>query len=234
MLGLLVSLSGCGQAPGRESPAASRSSKAAPASPAAHDGAPSPAPGPATATRSGTRYRVNAAASRITARVEVGGLLAAAGHPHTIAITEFGGEVSLPEGRSGAATLRLAIRSDSLGETGKEFDEKDRRKVNQSVHEEALETGRFPEIVFQGRSESVRGADGEYEATIRGDLTLHGVTRPVSIPVKVRQQDDRLRAAGGFTILHSQYGIKRLSAGAGMVKAKDEIAITFEIQADRI
>ena len=180
----------------------------------------------------GGRYHVIPAKSRFTAQVGVGGLLAAAGHPHTIAIRQFDGDLDVDSG-SLDTSLQMTIKSESLGEVGKEFDEDDRKKVNQSVHGEALETTKYPQIVFKGTTGSIKTlAAGQYEATIKGNLTLHGVTRQISFPAKVRLEQGHLRATGEFTILHSQYNLKRLSAAGGTVKAKDEIVLSFDLQAE--
>ena len=182
----------------------------------------------------GTRYRINPEKSRLTAQVGVGGLLKGLGHPHVIAIRKFEGEVQTSSGMVGSASIRLKFATDSVAEVGKEFSEKDRQKVGQEVREKALESSKYPEARFKSRSVTVKPAgEHRYEASIRGDLSLHGVTHEVSFPAKVQVQGSSLHASGGFTILHSAYGIKRLSAGGGTVKAKDEINLSFDIQADQ-
>lgn len=180
-----------------------------------------------------TRYKVNPAKSHMTAQVGVGGMLKSLGHPHLIALREVQGEAETASQLVGPATIHLRFATGSAEETSKEFDEKDRQKVNTAVRQEALETARFPEVVFKSRKVEVRES-GEhlYAAAISGDLTLHGVTHEVSFPAKVSLQGKSLRAEGSFTILHSTYGIKRLSAAGGTIKAKDEIVLSFDIQAD--
>ena len=179
-------------------------------------------------------YKVNPEQSRFTAQVGVGGLLAAAGHPHTIAIRGIDGGVQLDGDTLDSASLRFTIKAESLGEVGKEFDEEERKKVNQAVHEEALEVTRYPEVVFSGKAVSVdQVGEGRYRATIKGELSLHGVKRQISFPVKVQRENRSLHATGAFTILHSDFNLKRLSAAGGMVKADDEIQLTFDLQMDR-
>src|SRR5262245_50035273 len=190
-------------------------------------------PRPSEGSGSAARYRVNSAKSRFTAHVGVGGLLAAAGHPHTIALRDFDGDVQADGDKLESASVRIRIKTESLGEVGKEFDEKEREKVNREVHGEALETSKYPEIVFKGQAVSVRQVgEGQYEATLKGELSLHGVTHQISFPVKVRREQRSLRASGEFTILHSDYNPKRLSAAGGTVKATDEIQLSFDLQAD--
>jgi len=185
-------------------------------------------------TPKGTRYRINPEKSRLTAQVSVGGLLKGLGHPHVIAIRRFQGEVQTSSGMLESASIQLKFATGSVAEMGKEFSDKDRQKVGQEVREEALESSKYPEAQFKSRSVTVKPAgEHRYEASIRGDLSLHGVTHPVSFPAKVQVQGSSLHASGGFTILHSTYGIKRLSAGGGTVKAKDEINLSFDIQADQ-
>lgn len=222
LLAVMAGLAGCGSQPPNE-PRAANQTAASGSPPKKDEGG------------NGGHYKVNPAQSRLTAHVGVGGLLAAAGHPHTIAITDLDGDVSVNGDTLESASLRITINSGTLSEVGKEFDEKDRKKVNQAVRGEALETGKYPEIVFKGSTVSVKQfGEGRYTATIKGDLAMHGVTRQISFPVKVRQVKGSLLASGEFTILHSDYNLKRLTAGAGMVKAEDEIRVSFELQADRL
>jgi len=180
----------------------------------------------------GDRYIIDASASRFQAQVGVGGLLAAFGHEHTIALREFSGDVTATAGSLDRGSLRLTIRAASLAEVAPEFSEADRKKIDRDVREKALEVSRFPEISFRSTTLKVKeSGDGPTEIEIRGDLTLHGVTRSVTFPARVELQNDLLTAHGEFTVRHSDYNVERLSAAAGAVKATDEIRITFEIVA---
>jgi len=190
------------------------------------------APGAPPSTAAG--YRMDPSRSHLTAQVEVGGMMKHLGHPHTIAIRDFHGEVQADPGNPGNASLRMTFVMSSLTEVGKEFDEKDREKVNQAVREEALETSRYPSAELKSRSITARRT-GQHlvEAEVKGDLTLHGVTHSVAFPAKVRFEGDTLHASGAFTILHSAYGIERLSAGGGTIKAKDPIQVSFDLVAEK-
>jgi polyisoprenoid-binding protein YceI len=219
-IAILAGFVGCSSQPNNERPAAKESDSRA-----------------REATGGGGKdldYTVNPEQSRFTAQVGVGGLLAAAGHPHTIAIRGIDGGVRLDDDKLDSASLHFTIKAESLGEVGKEFDEEDRKKVNQAVHGEALEVSRYPEIVFTGKAVSVdQVGEGRYTAIIKGELSLHGVKRQVSFPVKVRRENRKLHASGAFTILHSDFNLKRLAAVGGMVKADNEIHLTFDLQMDR-
>lgn len=183
----------------------------------------------------GSRYRMNPGQSHFTAKVSVGGLLSAFGHDHTIAIRGFSGDVQLTPATLQPASFRMAINANSLVEIGKEFNEKDRQEVNRAMHEQALETAKYPEIVFQSTNISVnKQSEGQYQAKITGNLTLHGVTHAISFPAQVRLEGNSLRAHGEFTVLHSDYKMKQISAGGGTVKAKDPMKLSFEIVANKV
>lgn len=71
------------------------------------------------------------------------------------------------------------------------------------------------------------------ELRIAGDLTLHGATRPLSVPVRVVLAPDRLKAEGKATVRQTDFGIRPVTAGAGTVRVKDEIDVNFSISARR-
>ena len=176
------------------------------------------------------RYVVDARESRFTAKVEVGGLLSMFGHDHLVALRDFSGDARFDPDRPDQGSLRLAIRSASLEEASRDFSAEDRKAITREIHDKALEVSRFPEILFQSTGlTATRKGDAECQIVLRGTLTLHGETRRVSIPVRLRLDGDRFIADGTFQVRHSDYGIARLSAAAGTVKAKDEITLSFHL-----
>ena len=183
----------------------------------------------------GDSYRISASGSQFTAKVPVGGLLASLGHDHTIAIRDFTGEAHVTPGTIEPASLQLTIKAGSLAEAEKGISESDRQKINSSIQEEALETSKYPQIVFKSTNVSAKKTgEGQYHVQINGNLTLHGVTRPIAIPAQVTLKGNTLIARGQFTVRHSDYQIKRLSAGAGTVKAKEEITLSFSVVGSKV
>jgi polyisoprenoid-binding protein YceI len=177
-------------------------------------------------------YAIDAAASRFTATIGTVGLLSTFGHEHTVALRDFSGDVRLSEDDVEAGSLTLRIRAASLGETGMGWSDEDRKSIDQDIREQALEVTAYPEIVFQSSAVSSRQiAREEYQIEIQGQLTLHGVTRPVTVPARVTVHEGTLTANGKFMVLHRDYKIRRLSAVAGTIKASDEIWMNFEIVA---
>lgn len=178
-----------------------------------------------------TTYRIDAGQSRFMVKAFAGGFLSALAHDHNIAIREFSGEAQFTFGTVEPASLQLKIRSGSLAVTDK-VSASDRQKIEATMRDEVLEVGKYPEIVFMSTSVSAtKTGEGQYQARIAGEVTLHGVTRPLTITAQLEFGDSNLGARGGFSLKQSSFGIKPVSVAGGTIKVKDELKFTFEIVA---
>lgn len=95
-----------------------------------------------------------------------------------------------------------------------------------------FETGEFPTATLTGTlplAAPLRApaASGRATATFSGTLTLHGVTKGVSFPVEVSRDGAQATATGSFTVLLSDYEMKRPSL-FGIV-AEDEVALKVSL-----
>ncbi len=181
-----------------------------------------------------TRYRLDPSKSTFMVRAFAGGLLWFKGKDHFIAVRDFSGEATLTEGTITPASLQLTIKSNSLVETRDIFTEPEKQIINKELREIVLETEKHPEITF--KSTSVTGKlnpNGQFEAKIDGDLTLHGVTRRITIPAEVTVTGNDLRARGEFTIDRGDFGVKATSAVHGLVRVRDKLKFTFDIVGHR-
>ena len=180
------------------------------------------------------RYKVSASQSRFIVRAFAGGLLSGvAGHDHTISIRDFTGEVRFTYVTVEPASLQLTIKSDSLAVVDKVSDS-DRKKIEDTMRGEVLESDKHPEIVFRSTSINASRLDeGKYQARISGDLTLRGATRNVAFDASVTFLESSLRAQGQFSIKQSDFGIKPVSVAGGTIKVKNELKFSFDIVANR-
>lgn len=89
---------------------------------------------------------------------------------------------------------------------------------------EVLDSTRFPKISFES---SHRELDHEGKMRIEGRLSLHGVTKPVSVVALARDG----RYTGRFILKQRDFGITPVSIAGGTVKVKDELTIEFDIRA---
>jgi len=85
-----------------------------------------------------------------------------------------------------------------------------------------LESNAYPDIVF--RSTEVRRT-GALVWRVSGDLTLHGVTRPVSVEV-TRQNDAYV---GTVRLKQTDFDIQPIKIGGGVVRVKDELEVSFRV-----
>lgn len=179
------------------------------------------------------RYKVNASQSKFTVKAFAGGLLSALAHDHLIAIRDFTGDVRFTYGPVEPASLELNIKAASLTLLDKVSDS-DRQKIENTMRTEVLEVDKYSEIVFKSTNVSAQRIDeGKYQAKIAGELTLHGVTHPITINATIEFSQNSLRAEGQFTLRQTDFGIKPVSIAGGTIKVKNELKFTFDIFAGR-
>ena len=180
-------------------------------------------------------YNLDSSQSKFIAHGLRGGLLWFKGHEHLVAARDFTGEAQLSPSQITASSLRLTVKTDSMGETSDAFTPQQKEIINKELREIVLEPAKYPEIVF--RSTAVAGrmvGSNQYDLKIRGDLTLHGVTRQILIPAKVSVAGNDLRATGEFSIDRDDFKVKATSAFHGMVRVRGEVKFTFDIVGHRI
>jgi polyisoprenoid-binding protein YceI len=94
-----------------------------------------------------------------------------------------------------------------------------------------LDSARFPTVTFTSKAVSGgSAASGAYDLAVVGELSLHGVTRTVSLPLQVQTNGDALKATGRVALRQTDYGIGPVSV-AGLVKVRDELTIDYVIVA---
>ena len=158
---------------------------------------------------------------RSTTTIHVGkaGLFSAAGHEHWVSAPISSGtfsDSSAPRVEFKVATAKMAVKPDP------KVDAKSQAQIQKDMEELTLEPARYPEIAFQS-SHVEKLTEGQWK--VDGTLSLHGVTRPVS--VIVRRSGDAY--TGHVTIKQTDFGIKPVSVAGGTVKVKNEVAIDFQI-----
>jgi len=179
-------------------------------------------------------YTVDPSRSSVVVHVGKGGLFKFAGHTHDVLATRVSGEVvAVPEELS-RCSVKLSFETAALQVSEKGEPAGDAPKVQAAMEgPKVLDVGRFPSISFVSTSVSGRAAGaGVYELQVAGDLTLHGVTKRISVPVRVELQPDGLKASGRLGLKQTAFGISPVSVG-GVVNVKDELGIDFEIAARR-
>jgi polyisoprenoid-binding protein YceI len=161
------------------------------------------------------------------------GLFSALAHNHEIGVKSFSGRVVVPAAGAGAGSLEMEVDAPSLEVLDKEPSEEDKKKIFNSMHNEVLESAKYQKVTFKSVSVSdVKQTGGDaYSFVVNGDLSLHGVTKRIAVPVAATVTPQQLRATGKYTLKQSDYGIKPYSAAGGTIKVKDEVVVNFNIVA---
>lgn len=180
------------------------------------------------------RYVVDAKQSKFTAHGLRGGLLWFKGHEHLVAVKNFGGEAEITSGSILPAKLHIVAKAGSLEETSSVFTDQQKQIINKELREIVFQPDKYPEISFQSTSMAVDKISDAYKVKIKGDLTLHGVTRPITIPAKVSLSGNDLHAIGEFDIDRSDFNVKATSAFHGMVRVRKTVRLEFDIVAHRM
>jgi len=167
---------------------------------------------------------IDAQRSTITIHVGKSGLFSAAAHDHTINAPISSGSI-LESGTPESGTPHIEFRVETAKMTVKpdpRIDAKDQSTIQTHMEEMTLETKKFPEITFRS-SRVQKLADGQWK--VDGDLSLHGVTKAVSLTVK--------QAGESYTthtvLKQTDFGIQPISIGGGTIKVKNEVEIDFQI-----
>jgi polyisoprenoid-binding protein YceI len=170
-------------------------------------------------------YRLGPQSGRLLVHTTRTGLGAKAGHDLTIEVTRWHGHatVDTADPANSLVTVEVAVDSFEVREaTGgvKPFTGADRAQINKTLSE-VLHTAQHPTITFQ--STRVDGSAGSF--TLDGELTIMGVTRPVT--VQGRRTDGWV--VGRAAVVQSRWGIRPYSALFGALKLRDEVTVDFDV-----
>jgi polyisoprenoid-binding protein YceI len=173
-------------------------------------------------------HKLGPDSGRLLIKTGRSGLGRKAGHDLTIEVTRWAGEAVVDTAEPSSSTVTLDMEVDSFeireGTGGvKPLTDGDRAEIKKVLRGKILHTAEHPVITF--RSTDVEGTPESF--TIRGDLTIMGETRPVT----VRGQASGDRLTGGATVTQSRWGVKPYSALFGALKLADQVEIEFDVAA---
>ena len=133
------------------------------------------------------------------------------------------GTLALDEQDPAKSEINVTIDTTSLA-TGMD-------KFNEHIKSpDFLDAGKFPTATFKSTKVEVTGKD---TAKVSGDLTLHGVTKPVTLDVKLNKEGEHpmtKKKAVGFsastTIKRTDFGVDKYVPGVS-----DDVKIEIESEA---
>jgi len=130
------------------------------------------------------RYRLDSSQSKFIAHALRGGLLWFKGHDHLVAVREFAGEAQLTPDSISPASLEITAKAASMVETNSVFTDQQKQIINKELREIVLQPDQYPDITFRSTSVTGKAAGAnQYDLKIAGNLTLHGVTKPLVLKI---------------------------------------------------
>jgi polyisoprenoid-binding protein YceI len=134
-------------------------------------------------------------------------------------------------GRTDAVTGAVTISGTSVTDGSFTVDlasvSSDQSRRDGQFHDRIMETSRFPTAAFALTEPIDLGgapADGdEVRTTATGDLTVHGVTRPVTFDVVARRTSGTIAVNGSIPVTFTDFGIDDPSFGPATVQDHGEI-----------
>ena len=178
-------------------------------------------------------FVVDAGASSVRIHVGKSGAFSFAGHKHEGVAPALSGEVAADPADLGASRVSLTFEAGALKVLPEGEPAGDPPKVEEAMRgPKVLDAARFPSITFKTERVSGREAgSGVYDLELAGEIALHGVTRPITLPVHVEVSGDTLTASGKAVLRHDQFGMQPVSVAGGSVKVKNEIEVEYRIVA---
>jgi polyisoprenoid-binding protein YceI len=140
--------------------------------------------------------------------------------------TKFDGKIDVdrehPENSS--VTVRIAVRSIDTGIA---------KRDNHLRSPEFFAVEKYPDIMFKSRSVKQTGAQ---EGDILGDLTMHGVTKPITLHVRLLTSPNDKQTRWAVTtdpLQRRDFNLMFAQAAESMSGISQTVAVNIEIEATR-
>ncbi len=155
----------------------------------------------------------------VLVRTGVEGAASRMGHRLVLSVQTWSATVGLAAGQPVTVAFRadltsLKVRSGSGGVTP--LTPVDKQVIVRNAAK-TLEVARYPEVVFTG--------DVHPGYLVTGELTIHGVSRPLQTPIDLAEG----RARAAIPVVQSDFGIKAYSLMLGQLKVADEVIVELDV-----
>lgn len=163
-------------------------------------------------------------------------LAASLSHDHVIRSKGFSGAVTWDPTNVGACQVEVTVPVSQLEVDAPDMrkkvgydtvlDDDDRNTVKEHMLAgDQLNAAKFPTISF--KSTKCEGTGANIKVT--GNFTLHGVSKPVTVPMTLSADGKTFTAKGSFKVKQSDFGYKPFEALLGQLKNSDEITFTVDV-----
>ena len=137
---------------------------------------------------------------------------------HNGGFKQFSGSVSMPGDDFASATVNVEIAVDSIFTDTQQL-------TNHLKSPDFFDAKTNPKATFASTAVAASKKPGMTH-DITGNLTIHGVTKPVTIPVKVTKDANGVTIDGTFTVQKEEF---KMVYGKGMIN--NDVKVTLNVKA---
>lgn len=105
--------------------------------------------------------------------------------------------------------------------------------MQEHFNENYMESDQFPRAEFKGlitdMSKVSFSKDGDYPVQAQGKMTIHNVTRSLTIPGTIRIKDNQATLIARFKVSPKEYGIKIPSVTSSKIAEKVDISVNCRL-----
>ena len=92
--------------------------------------------------------------------------------------------------------------------------------------------GQMPDLQFEGANATCSGSAKDSTCQVAGTLSIRGIARPFTLPLKIREDGAGFKASGDGVVKLSAYGIEQPSELG--VKMTDDVQLHFDFAAKQV
>ena len=97
-----------------------------------------------------------------------------------------------------------------------------------------MDSDKYPTATFKGTISNLSAvnfkADGTYTANVTGDLTMHGVTKPVTTTATIVVKGKTVTTTSDFSVKVADFNVSGAAIGAGKVATDPKITVAAEFK----
>ena len=138
---------------------------------------------------------------------------------HDGSFEQFSGEINYA-GQPEKSRVRITIDIDSMTTD-------DAKLTAHLKTADFFDAAKFPQATFES-TEITAGGEGGATHTIKGNLTMHGVTKSVTFPAKITAAADAITVDSTFAINRKDFGINYAGASDNLIR--DDVLLTLRLR----
>ena len=141
---------------------------------------------------------------------------------HNGSFEQFSGDINYA-GQPEKSRVRIAIDINSMTTD-------DAKLTAHLKTPDFFDAAKFPQATFES-TEITAGGEGGATHTIKGNLTMHGVTKSITFPAKIAVAADAVTVDSTFAINRKDFGINYAGASDNLIR--DEVVLTISVRATK-